>query len=136
MAGIGRLLAGRPVPVFIRGCAEMKRIRRAACMAALMLPAFAAPSRTETASTYHMPGRKTASGQLYSNTRSEFASRHLPFGTKVQFTYRGRRAIGVCTDRGPYVRGRSLDLNRHLARRLGFNGVASVQVKILKGVKK
>ena len=50
----------------------------------------------------------------------------LPCGTKVQFSYHGRSITAVVQDRGPYVAGRTWDLNQNLAGALGFSGVDTV----------
>jgi len=50
----------------------------------------------------------------------------LPCGTKVRFRYGGRSVTAVVDDRGPYVGGRTWDLNQSTAAALGFNGVGTV----------
>lgn len=50
----------------------------------------------------------------------------LPCGTKVNFYYRGRVVRAVVDDRGPYVGGRTWDLNQNTAAALGMAGVATV----------
>lgn len=59
--------------------------------------------------------------------RPVFAHKTMPFGTKVQFMYKGRTFIGECQDRGPFVAGREFDLGPRLARELGFGGVGVVK---------
>ncbi len=54
------------------------------------------------------------------------ANRSLPCGTKVSFHYGGRSVTAVVDDRGPYVGGRSWDLNQNTAAALGFGGVGTV----------
>jgi hypothetical protein len=54
------------------------------------------------------------------------ASKSLPCGTKVRFTYGGRTVTAVVDDRGPFVGGRSWDLNQNTAAALGFGGVATI----------
>jgi rare lipoprotein A (peptidoglycan hydrolase) len=54
------------------------------------------------------------------------ASKSLPCGTKVTFAYHGRTVTAVVDDRGPFVSGRSFDLNQNTAAALGFNGVDTV----------
>lgn len=51
------------------------------------------------------------------------ASPDLPCGTKVTFDYHGRSVTAVVDDRGPFVSGRSFDLNQNTAAALGFGGV-------------
>jgi rare lipoprotein A len=64
------------------------------------------------------------------------ASRRLPFGTRLRLTNprNGRSVIVTIRDRGPFVRGRSLDISRAYAERLGFigAGVARLEATPLK----
>jgi rare lipoprotein A len=54
------------------------------------------------------------------------ANRTLPCGTKVTISYGGRTVVATVDDRGPYVYGRSFDLNQTTSRYLGMYGVAQV----------
>jgi hypothetical protein len=54
------------------------------------------------------------------------ANKSLPCGTKVTFRYGGRTVTATVDDRGPYVGGRTWDLNQNTAAALGFAGVATV----------
>lgn len=54
------------------------------------------------------------------------ANKTLPCGTKVTFLYGGRRVTATVDDRGPFVAGRTWDLNQTTAAALGFGGVATV----------
>jgi rare lipoprotein A len=60
------------------------------------------------------------------------AHRSLPFGTKVRVTNRrnGRSVVVRINDRGPFVRGRVIDLTPAGARALGFSGLAPVVVAV------
>ena len=68
------------------------------------------------ASYYHdmFNGRKTASGARFDNNAYTAASRKLPFGTKLRVTNvkNGKSIIVTVNDRGPFVKGRELDLTR------------------------
>lgn len=70
-------------------------------------------------------------GQLRRNSLV-VAHRSLPFGTRIQFKYKGRKVIAVVKDRGPFVRGRLFDLGPGTAKRLRFGGVGYVKYRILK----
>jgi rare lipoprotein A (peptidoglycan hydrolase) len=59
------------------------------------------------------------------------ANRYLRFRTRVRFVYRRRRLTAVVDDRGPFVAGRTWDLNEHFAAALGFSGVATVRYRVL-----
>lgn len=73
-------------------------------------------------------GRKTASGQRMNPHALTAAHKSLPFGTRVLVTNRnnGRSVAVVINDRGPFVRGRVVDLSPAAARAIGFNGLAPV----------
>ncbi len=82
---------------------------------------------------YH--GRRTASGQIFDMYAFTAAHTTLPFGTRVRVTNleNGRALIVVINDRGPFVRGRIIDVSRHVARQLGFEhrGTAPVRVEVV-----
>jgi len=82
------------------------------------------------ASIYAYAGEKTASGQRANPGGFTAAHRTLPFGTKVKVTNKrnGRSVTVRINDRGPFVRGRIIDLTPAAARALGFNGLAPVEV--------
>lgn len=74
------------------------------------------------ASWYGLEGRQTASGELVRAGALTGAHRTLKFGTKVKVTnMRNGRSIWIrINDRGPFVRGRIIDVSRAAARCLGF----------------
>jgi rare lipoprotein A (peptidoglycan hydrolase) len=87
--------------------------------------------RTRTAS-YFGPGlwgHRTACGQVLTHRLRGVAHRSLPCGTIVTLEYGGRFASARVVDRGPYVRGRSLDLTYATARSIGFSGTGSLRVR-------
>jgi rare lipoprotein A len=59
-------------------------------------------------------GRKTASGRIFHNDKLTAAHKKLPFGTKVRVTNErnGKSVIVEITDRGPFIKGREIDLSR------------------------
>ena len=65
-------------------------------------------------------GNRTANGEPFNGTSMTCAHRSLPFGTKLKLTYGGKTAICRVNDRGPYIKGRSLDLSRAVAVKLGM----------------
>ena len=71
-------------------------------------------------------GSKTASGQRLNANAMTAAHRSLPFGTRVRVTHRDRSVVVTINDRGPFVRGRVLDLTTGAARALGFRGLGKV----------
>ena len=94
-------------------------------------------SQTQTgkASFYAMKfsGRKTASGERLHHDSLTCAHRTYPFGTQLKVTNpsNGRSVIVRVTDRGPYVKGRIIDLSVRAARELGIisQGIAPVIVE-------
>lgn len=65
-------------------------------------------------------GNRTANGEPFDGTSLTAAHKTLPFGTKLRVTYRGRSVVVRINDRGPFIRGRSLDLSRAAASRIGL----------------
>jgi rare lipoprotein A len=78
-------------------------------------------------------GRKTASGERLNLGAMTAAHRTLPFGTKVEVTNRrnGRSVTVRINDRGPFVRGRVIDVTPAAARAIGMSGLAPVQLAVL-----
>ncbi len=80
-------------------------------------------------------GRKTASGQTYNMNAPTAAHPTLPFGTQVRVTNLANRRSVVLTvnDRGPFAKGRIIDVSRRAAERLGFRraGTARVRVEVI-----
>ncbi|MCK1275477.1 septal ring lytic transglycosylase RlpA family protein [Bradyrhizobium sp. 61] len=87
------------------------------------------------ASFYSYSKRKTASGTTFDRDSLTAAHRNLPFGTHVRVTdLKSSKSVVVrITDRGPWVRGRVIDLSLAAARSLGITdrGVAQVRVVVL-----
>jgi rare lipoprotein A len=63
---------------------------------------------------------RTANGERYTGNDFTAAHRTLPFGTKLRVSYRGKSVVVRVNDRGPFVRGRSLDLSKAAAQRIGM----------------
>lgn len=80
-------------------------------------------------------GRRTASGDRFNQHELTAAHKHLPLGTRATVTnLRNGRTVEVkINDRGPYVRGRIIDLSREAAERLGMrqSGVTPVRVEVI-----
>lgn len=91
-------------------------------------------ANAHVASFYGMEsGPHTASGERFNPNAMTAAHRTLPFGTYVRVTYRGRSVVVRINDRGPFVRGRDIDLSSGAARRIGCSGVCHVDLDILSG---
>jgi rare lipoprotein A len=67
-------------------------------------------------------GSRTASGQRMNANAMTCAHRSLPFGTRLRVTHGGRSVVVTVNDRGPFVRGRVLDLSTGAARAIGLTG--------------
>ena len=80
-------------------------------------------------------GRKTANGERMNPRAMTAAHRTLPFGTKVAVVNQrnGKQVIVRISDRGPFIRGRIIDLTPAGARAIGFSGLAPVKLTVLAG---
>lgn len=67
-------------------------------------------------------GSRTASGARYNPAGMTAAHRSLPFGTKLKVTHAGRSVVVTVNDRGPFIRGRVLDLSKGAASVIGLTG--------------
>lgn len=87
-------------------------------------------SSSGIASVYGYKGARTASGERALPGGLTAAHRSLPFGTRVRVTNRrnGRSVTVRINDRGPFIRGRIIDVTPAAARALGFSGLAPVTV--------
>ena len=106
-------------------------------IAALVLCLLDIPVRAEdcVASVYAVggssqPGTKTASGIPLNDNDMTVAHKSLPFGSKVKVTNQknGHAVTVTITDRGPYDKGRCIDLSKAGAGALGFAGLTPVSV--------
>lgn len=92
------------------------------------------PRERGLVSFYH-ESQELATGEQYSPNSMTAAHKSLPFGTIVRCTRTdtGQSVIVMINDRGPYIRGRILDLNKASARALDLtdDGVASCMIEVL-----
>jgi rare lipoprotein A len=104
------------------------------CFAAVLFIADLSDAKAESgiASIYAYSGTKTASGERANPSGLTAAHRTLAFGTRVRVTHRrnGRSVTVRINDRGPFVRGRVIDLTPAGARALGFSGLAPVKLEL------
>lgn len=87
--------------------------------------------------SYYGPGfhgRKTASGQTFNTYALTAAHKSFPFGTKLRVTNKanGKSVVVTINDRGPYVRGRIIDLSIAAKNALGMGGIAKVNIETIK----
>lgn len=105
------------------------------CAVLLMSVTVTAQMQTGKASFYakNLSGRKTASGERLHKDSLTCAHRSYPFGTLLRVTnvLNGRKVIVRVNDRGPFHKGRIIDLSWGAAKELGMiaQGIASVTVK-------
>ncbi len=97
--------------------------------------AAAVPPQTGMAS-WHRGDNRTASGRRWKSEELIAAHRTLPLGSTVRVvnTRNGREAVVLITDRGPYQRGRIIDLSVAAARQIGCleAGTAPVRLEVVR----
>jgi rare lipoprotein A len=98
-------------------------------------PASRGATQKGIASWYGGEFKRTASGERYDPWSLTAAHRKLPFGTRVRVTsLRTQRSVIVrINNRGPYVRGRIIDLSKGAAAKLGMlgSGITKVELEVL-----
>ena len=104
----------------------------AAALAACFVFAHAAQAESGVASVYSYKGGRTASGEQAQPGGYTAAHRKLPFGTMVEVTNRrnGKSVTVRINDRGPFIRGRVIDVTPAAAKALGFSGLAPVTLAV------
>jgi rare lipoprotein A len=105
---------------------------RPICVAALIVFSLSKPVFAEScvASHYGYNGGKTASGERMNPSAMTAAHLTKPFGSRVTVTLQssGRSVTVRINDRGPFVKGRCIDLSTGAARALGMDGTALVSL--------
>lgn len=78
-------------------------------------------------------GRKTASGETFNKNAMTCAHKTLKFGTMLKVTNKknGKSVIVKVNDRGPYVKGRIIDLSEASAKKIGIDGIGQVHIEIV-----
>ena len=100
---------------------------------ALSLSAGAASAQCGRASWYALTS-KTASGERMNPAALTAAHRSLPFGTKLKVINKrnGKAVVVRINDRGPFIKGRVIDVSKAAARQLGFVGAGHTSVCMAK----
>jgi rare lipoprotein A len=113
--------------IALSGCGGKKRVHPPAA-------AKLGSSQAGIASWYGIPyhGRRAANGEIYDMEKMTAAHRTLPFGTwlRVKNLDNGKTVDVRITDRGPFVRGRILDLSHAAATSIAMVGPGTAKVKI------
>jgi len=110
-------------------------LMKLACISAIVASVLSIPmtasAQTGIASVYS--GGRTANGERANPHRLTAAHRSLPFGTLVRVTnqHTGRSVIVRINDRGPFIRGRVIDLMPAAARAIGCDGLARVTLTVI-----
>ncbi len=111
----------------------------ALALAALIFAAFASQASAGTTATgkasYYKSGKVTANGERFKPHGLTAAHRKLKFGTRVRVTNlaNGRKVIVRINDRGPFIKGRIIDLSLGAAKKIGMlhRGVARIKMEVL-----
>jgi len=99
-------------------------------------PVTEAPNASHGLASFYSEGQKTASGERFNKRELTAAHRTLPFGTRVRVTNvaTGKSVTVRINDRGPFVRGRVVDVSSAAAETLGMvnQGVAKVKLDVVR----
>jgi len=134
-AGLCVLLGvGLPLPLMLNGCASTVSRRPSPPPLVAPVPAHPQTGQLGVASWYGpgFQGNLTASGEVYNQNALTAAHPTLPLGTPVEVTNlaTGKSVRVRITDRGPFVRGRAIDLSHGAAQKLGMVNAGLSQVRI------
>jgi rare lipoprotein A len=96
-------------------------------------PGASSSAQSGIAAIYSHRGGQTASGETSNPSALTAAHRTLPFGTMVRVTNRrnGWSVVVRITDRGPFTRGRIIDVTPAAAGQLGFSGLTPVSLDVV-----
>jgi rare lipoprotein A len=110
-----------------------KLLFAATLLTSIVASPLLASAQSGVASVYGSESGRTASGEPARPSGLTAAHRTLPFGTLVRVTNdaTGRSVVVRINDRGPFVRGRIIDLTPAAARAIGFSGLAHVTVDVV-----
>jgi rare lipoprotein A len=112
----------------------MRYFFAALCACALSMGSTAEAKTITGWASYYKSGKRTANGESFNPMGLTAAHRTLPFGTKVLVTNlrNGRSVVVRINDRGPFIKGRVIDLSLGAARVVGLqrSGVAKVKFEV------
>jgi rare lipoprotein A len=120
--------------VVLTGCGK----KSSAHVPASVTPARIGETETGIASWYGVPydGRRSANGEIFNMEKLTAAHRSLPFDTWVEVTnLENQKSVDVrITDRGPFVKGRIIDLSMAAAREIDMvqAGIMRVKIKVIR----
>lgn len=109
-------------------------MRKIFLIPALLMLSCMSVDATEVKASWYYEGTITANGERFNPNGLTVAHKSLPFGTKLRLTHNGKTIIVRVNDRGPFIKGRTLDLSRGAAKALGCIkvGVCVVDMTIIK----
>ena len=126
----GRTPMGKRVPKFHKDLMTKYLI---AFLALFAWTSKASANESSGLASYYIEPQSTASGERFNPNELTAAHKTLPFGTRVRVTNRhnGKSVVVRINDRGPFVKGRVIDLSRAAARAINMYGVAPVTLTTL-----
>jgi rare lipoprotein A len=113
---------------------NIKPVRVAALLVGTVMTLASLPAAAQSgAASWYGSGRQTANGERFNPNGMTAAHRSLPFGTRVRVENKrnGRSVVVRINDRGPFVRGRIIDLAKGPARAIGLGGVTRVALSVV-----
>jgi rare lipoprotein A len=119
-------------PPMVEGITMVLRLSAALCGAIFFMAWVpAAEAQSGVASVYGYSSGKTASGERASPKGLTAAHRTLPFGTRVRVVNKrnGKTVVVRINDRGPFIKGRVIDVTPAAASALGFSGLTRVTLE-------
>jgi len=134
MRSILKALVAILIPIVMWGCSAIKPADPSGQPAGTLNGARPGYVETGKASFYanvHQL-KKTASGEIYDHKLNTAAHKKLPFGTKVRVTNiaNGKTVVVKINDRGPFIKGRILDLSRSAFSSIASTSSGIIEVKI------
>ena len=115
------------------------KILQSLVITTLLISVTSLSEATILKASFYKSGKQTASGEIFSATKSTAASNKYKFGTIIQLSYEGKTTKVCVNDTGAFVKyGRDLDVSSKVARTLGFEkkGVVSLDSKVIYKPKK
>jgi len=131
--------AKKPMTAAQKKAARIAAIKKEKARVARIIKAAGPPppvkKQYDGVASFYSDGQRTASGGRYNPRAMTAAHRSLPFGTKVEVMDKRtkRKVVVTINDRGPFKKGRVIDLSRAAGHALGLGkrGVGSVRVTVL-----
>ena len=109
---------------------DLKAAAIAAALTAVLISGTTPASAQCGSASWYALYSQTASGEQMNPANLTAAHRTLPFGTKLKVTNQrnGKSVVVRINDRGPFIKGRMIDLSKAAAKKLGFidKGVANI----------